>query len=382
MKILYLEWNSIGAKDLEEAFLLEGHQLIRFPIVMKETFKDPEFESKWRSVLRKESPDLVFSVDYFPIFSLLCGQEGIRYLSWVYDSPLRTLYSAAVVNPCNCICLFDRELCRQFQEAGIHTVHYLPMAANVKRLDDMEDFSCQTFLYDVSFVGSLYLEEGNPFDQMASSLSKYAKGYLDGLTAAQMRVQGYDFIEEVLGPVMEEMAEAYPMEELPSIVESREHFYGQFIVNRRITSVERRALLEEVSRYHTVDLFTKYRDFAPANVRNQGPVDYYSEMPMVFKQSRINLNFSRRGLKSGIPLRAFDIMGSGGFLLSSFQADFLDHFVPGEDFIYYESKEDLVQKATYYLSHEEERREIARSGHDKVAAEHTYRHRVKEMLNF
>ncbi len=80
-------------------------------------------------------------------------------------------------------------------------------------------------------------------------------------------------------------------------------------------------------------------------------------------------------------MRAFDIMGSGGFLLSNFQADFLDAFTPGEDFVYYESEEDLLQKIDYYLDHEDERAAIAKNGHDKVAAAHTFRHRVREMLN-
>ncbi len=74
-------------------------------------------------------------------------------------------------------------------------------------------------------------------------------------------------------------------------------------------------------------------------------------------------------------------MGSGGFLVSNFQSDFLDYFIPGEDFVYYESKEDLQQKIDYYLNHEEERRAIAKRGHDKIAAGHTYRHRIREMLS-
>ena len=104
-------------------------------------------------------------------------------------------------------------------------------------------------------------------------------------------------------------------------------------------------------------------------------------MPLVFKQSRINLNIALRGIKSGIPLRAYDIMGAGGFLLSNFQADFLEYFIPGEDFVYYESKEDLLKKVDYYLAHEEERKAIARNGYDRVSAGHTYRHRVREMLD-
>ena len=111
-------------------------------------------------------------------------------------------------------------------------------------------------------------------------------------------------------------------------------------------------------------------------------MDYCDEMPNVFRRSRINLNITLRGMKSGIPLRAFDIMGCGGFLLSNFQADFLDFFVPGEDFVYYESKEDLLQKIDYYLDHEEERQAIAKNGHDKVAEGHTYRHRIREMFDY
>ena len=105
-------------------------------------------------------------------------------------------------------------------------------------------------------------------------------------------------------------------------------------------------------------------------------------MPYIFKQSKINLNITRRGIKSGVPLRAIDIMGCGGFLISNYQADFLDYFVPGGDFVCYESKEDLIQKVDYYLSHEKERQAIAKSGHEKVAAGHTYRHRVRQMLDF
>ena len=69
-------------------------------------------------------------------------------------------------------------------------------------------------------------------------------------------------------------------------------------------------------------------------------------------------------------------------MLTNYQADILDLFVPDEDFVYYESKEDFLRKIGYYLSHEEERKAIAQSGHDKVAARHTYRHRVREMLDF
>lgn len=63
-----------------------------------------------------------------------------------------------------------------------------------------------------------------------------------------------------------------------------------------------------------------------------------------------------------------DIMGSGGFLLSNYQEDFLDDFVPGEDFVFYESEDDFVHKIDYYLAHDNERRQIIANCSGKMQA--------------
>lgn len=380
MKILFIEWASFGNADIKEAFIAEGHTLTCFPFSNRDGRKDAEIETELSGVLRRETPDVVFSFNYFPVISQVCRKNDIKYISWIYDSPYVMLYSYTALNPCNTIYVFDKELYLEFHNAGINTVHYMPMAANVERLDRIAmTAATNSFLYNVSFVGSLYTEQHNFYDRMMS-LSDYTKGYLEALMAAQMKVQGYNFIQESLAPIMDDLYKALPMDPNPDGVESREYLYAQYVINRKITGLERAELLTAIAEHHALDLFTHDNSFSEKNLRNHGTVDYYQQMPLVFKQSRINLNISLRSIKSGIPLRAFDIMGSGGFLLSNFQADFLDDFIPGEDFVYYESKEDLLYKIDYYLCHEEERTEIARNGHDKVANGHTFRHRVREML--
>lgn len=382
MKILFIEWASFGNNDMKEAFTAEGHTVVSYPFSNKDSRRDEVVEKDFSAFLHREVPDMVFSFNYFPVISVVCKQENIRYISWIYDSPYVMLYSYTTINPCNTIYVFDRELYMEFHNAGIQTVHYLPMAANTERLDKIVPAAATSgtpYLYDVSFVGSLYTEEHNFFDRM-TSLSDYTKGYLDALMASQMKVQGYNFIQESLSPIMDDLYRALPMDPNPDGVESREYLYAQYVINRKITGLERDELLHAAAQHFHFDLFTPNRDYTIPNLTNHGTVDYYQQMPMVFKQSRINLNISLRSIKSGIPLRAFDIMGSGGFLLSNFQADYLDNFIPGEDFDYYESKEDFINKINYYLTHEEERIAIAKSGHDKIAAGHTFRHRVREML--
>ncbi|MDD6810702.1 MAG: DUF3880 domain-containing protein [Lachnospiraceae bacterium] len=392
MKVLFIEWASFGNNDIKEAFASEGHSVVCFPFSNKDARRDAEIEAALSATLHQEVPDVVFSFNYFPVISNVCKKEDVRYISWIYDSPYVMLYSYTVINPCNTIYVFDKELYLEFHNAGIPTVHYMPMAANTDRLDKIMPSVCTPpdkaadyasdklpYLYNISFIGSLYTEQHNFFDRM-TTLSDYTRGYLDALMTAQMKVQGYNFIQESLSPIMEDLYKALPMDPNPDGVETKEYLYAQYVINRKITGLERTDLIHAITEHFAFDLFTPNKDFSMSNLNNHGPVGYYKQMPLVFKQSRINLNISLRSIKSGIPLRAFDIMGSGGFLLSNFQADFLDDFVPGEDFVYYESKEDLLYKIDYYLQHEEERVTIARNGHDKVAAGHTFRHRIREML--
>lgn len=103
-----------------------------------------------------------------------------------------------------------------------------------------------------------------------------------------------------------------------------------------------------------------------------GCANYLTETPYIFHNSKINLNITLRSIRSGIPLRCMEIMSCGGFLLTNFQSDFLKHFHAGEDFVFFESKKDLLQKIDYYLIHEEERFAIAESGYQKVLKNHSF----------
>lgn len=147
---------------------------------------------------------------------------------------------------------------------------------------------------------------------MTEKLPDFAKGYLDAIIAAQMKIQGYDFIEDVLGPVINDLYQAFPLDPDPKGMESREYLYAQYVIDRRITALERIDLLNEVAKQHKTDIFTYIKDFAMLNVENHGRVNYMNEMPLVFRQSRINLNITRRGIKSGIPLRALISWAAAG----------------------------------------------------------------------
>lgn len=387
MKILLLSWKSFGTEDIIDAFQKSAHQVIEYPFSDKGERNDDELEKELTAKIRSVTPDFLYSFNYFPVAALTCKKLGLPYVAWVYDSPYVRLYHYTINYPTNFVFVFDKAQYLEFHRAGIQTVHYLPMAANVDRLNAMTDFTAfrKTPWYnqhDVAFVGSLYTEK-HQFYQRMKKISPYTRGYLEGLMAAQKQVYGYNFIQELLTPdILSDMQAALPLRPGADSVESAEYLFAQYVINRQITAMERRELLDAVSRKYGLDLYTPDQALQLPGCTNHGSVDYYDFAPYVFKHAKVNLNISLRSILSGIPLRAFDIMGAGGFLLSNYQEDFLDYFVPGEDFVLFESQQDLLDKIAYYLSHESERAAIAQNGLQKVSADHTYEHRVREMLSY
>ena len=141
----------------------------------------------------------------------------------------------------------------------------------------------------------------------------------------------------------------------------------QFTLCTNVAHLERMEILTQLSEnfpttLYSADLPEEFED----KIDYRGTVYYSTEMPKVFRLSRINLNITLKSIESGIPLRCIDILGAGGFLMSNYQPELVENFENGKEIVCYESTKDLIEKCRYYLSHEEERAEIARRGHDKA----------------
>ena len=103
-------------------------------------------------------------------------------------------------------------------------------------------------------------------------------------------------------------------------------------------------------------------------------------MPLVFNRSKINLNITIRPIQSGLSLRVFDVIGCGGFLMTNYQSELEEYYTPGKEVETYSSVEELIDKCGYYLSHDDERKEIARKGYERTKAQHTYEIRFAQMI--
>ena len=382
-KILYLDWPCFGKEDILETFSLFGYDVIPFFHESYTERVNPDFDKAFDTITEEHDFYFCFSFNYYPLVSEGCKRCNIPYISIIYDSPYVAVYSYTIINPNNYVFIFDSDLYFRLHDEGIQTVYYLPLSVNagrMKRIFKASPIQQKEYQHEVSFIGSLYYEDHNFFERL-TGVSDYTRGYLDAIMKAQQKVYGFNFIEQVLKKdILSDMAQAVPYGTDPYGVQSLEYIYGTYFIDRKITQTERLALLNTVSERFALSLFTRDSNAPIPHARNYGTADYYKDMPHIFRSSKINLNITLRSITSGIPLRGMDIMGCGGFLLTNYQSDFLRHFIPGEDFAYFESRDDLLEKADYYLTHNAERKEIAENGYQKTLAEHSYEVTLLQIL--
>lgn len=384
-KVLFLEWDSIGNAFIKKALESQGFVINVLPINREEdTRKSPVIAERIVRAVMEGEVEFVFSFNYFPIAAIACKACGKKYVSWVYDSPFVQLYSNTITYDTNYVFIFDKGTYEDLRGKGVETVYYLPMAAPVEYYDTLMPNEKQLKKYDadITMIGSMYSEEKNNLFRHLEKLDIYTKGYLDGLIQAQKQIYGYNFLEKALSPeIMKNVRKVCPLSVYPDSMETIEWTFANYFLARRVTALERQDIMSMLQDKYRVQLFTYEPTPKLEKVQNMGVVNNYTEAPIVFKCGRIHLNISLKSILTGIPLRAFDIMGCGGFLLSNFQSDFLDFFEPDEDFGYYESYEDLMEKVRYYVTHDDARERIARNGYEKVKAEHTYIHRIQTILD-
>jgi len=378
MNVLVLGGNFFGLDELQTALVNLGHVPYIFTHPdYKERFSD-NYVSSFKSFVETHHIDFCFSFNYSVLMAKCCHELNKKYISVVYDSPLVSLFSYTLPYPTNYVFCFDSALVNRFCNGGIQNIFYIPLMANIHHMGTVP----VQYQHDISFIGSLYDESHNFYDRL-TSLDDYSKGYIEGLINAQMKVYGANFIEESLTPnIIESMQKACPYPGNTDGIEPDSYIYAQYFINRKTTSLERKQLLSAVGKRYGLDMYTKNPNTMLPGVVNHGPADYYDVMPYVFAGSKINLNITLRSITSGIPLRCLDIMSCGGFLLTNFQSDFLNHFVPNEDFIYFESEEDMLSKIEYYLAHDAERKEIAANGKNKISESFSFECRLFEIIDF
>lgn len=79
-------------------------------------------------------------------------------------------------------------------------------------------------------------------------------------------------------------------------------------------------------------------------------------------------------------MRLFETTGVGAFLITDYKENLHTLYEIGKELIAYRSVDECIELITYYMSHDDERKAIAAAGQRRTLSEHTYYHRMQELV--
>ena len=312
----------------------------------------------------------IFSINYFPFISIVCKSLNILYVSVSVTCPMVEIFNKTIVNPCNKVFLFDKKQYESIVDSNPDGIFYLPLGAAVDRVDSLLGNDSE-YDFDVSFVGSLYSEK-DPF--LSLKLKKEQRSDFEEAIQRQILcgVSGQDLLEKEISndqvEAIRNAAEDFYSSDLS--IQNLDRFVAvNNYLSPHMTYLERVEILNHIGGSfgkEKIHLFTNSSTDEINEVTCHGGVATLTEMPYVFRKSRINLNLTTRSIKTGIPQRVWDVLACKGFLISNYQEELPQYFILGKHLVAYESRQELIELIGFYLEHEDERREIAERGYAVV----------------
>lgn len=377
MKVLMYDWPSFTG-DIVRKFFQKRHMQVEtfyyYPLASLE--EDDIFVEKFVNKIEEGDYDFVFSVNYIPVVAIACHKKGMPYVSWSYDAPLNISHIENTLHfPTNYVFLFDSAQANGYISQGFDNVWHLPLAIDTSYYDVFKPTVADNkrFKSQISFVGQIY---NSTYPGLITPLGEFERKYLDSLINVQTDLYGAFVIDEYLNDDIIHKINTCYREKLKNTDFRITKKKLSYSMATYVTFKERVTILSLLSKKFDVSLYSGDKHPLLTETRQCGRVDYSTEMPYIFKCSDINLNITLKCLQTGIPLRALDIMGCGGFLLTNYQEEFLDFFIPDEDFVYYEDFGDSYEKAAFYLQNDVLRKQIAQNGYDKIKKYFSYDDRL------
>lgn len=385
--IIYFETDEIQLQDIPRALSKMGYSVQSPHLQIRAQEFDRGSCDKAIEILKREAAECAITYNFIETISQACMEADVPYLSWVYDNPQQELYSKYAHYPCNYIFVFDKQQQKRLKQTGIKNVYHMPLAIygdKVERaLQQGEKYAGQ-YEAEIAFVGQLYriesleriMEQADSNVQAAMEES-IAGCFLNWNQQTKMNGMMSDSCVQYLSQVDGHKV----LTQCPYV--SEQYYYEAAVLGRILANRERVAILNELSKQYDVRFYTFDSEVKGLRkkVRVCPGAKYDMEVSHVYQQSRINLNITLHCIETGISQRVFDVMAAGGFLLSNYQEELEELFVPGEDLVLYHNMEELRYYVEYYLTHEEERQRIARNGQRKVLKYHDFQNRMSRVLD-
>lgn len=383
IRILYIETIEINMIDILFALDEIGYEVFRADTNISMQGYKKESCQTIMDMVKEYQIQYVITYDFSESIAQACFETEVPYISWVYDAPQIELYTHYAFYPSNYIFVFDKKQKERLRQIGIKNVYYMPLAIMPNKMNITANENQENGA-EIAFVGRLWKNDAN------EKLLKSGKENI--LKSIEKNMEEcflcWNKTISLHGKMEEEIAEYFDLENkgvngIKYPFASKQFYYEVAITSRMLASRERITILNTLAQKHDVRFYTdsEQTEELSEKVKIMPPV-FSHNVYKIYANSKINLNITLHCIETGVPQRVFEVMAAGGFMLSNYQEELEELFVPGEDIVLYHNLEELEELVDYYLTHEEERARIAKNGQRKVLEYHDMHDRLEIMLDF
>ena len=343
--------------------------------------------------IKEIAPLFIFSINYNKYILRIAEYINIPYVSWTVDTPSLSLFNEKNKSPWALFFIYERDVVENLRKAGFTNVFYLPAAANVTRFENIEISPEESERYscDISFVGSTGFD--NEFQKFYSgNMEQDLAEEIEEIIFKQLIRPNEFLIPKLIANYYRKMGRdiAQLVYQQSGIRLDGDNFISDdqrfaYVLAKEACARWRYSIIKKISSLFSIHLYGDegwgLLGRTQENIVFGGFAEHFLEVPKVYKSSKINLNLTRIYVQSGLPMRVFDTLAAGGFLLTNHKKDLDLFFESGKDIVIFHNDKEMMEAIEYYLNYQEEREAIALRGYEKVKKKHTFTVRMQEVLN-
>jgi spore maturation protein CgeB len=297
----------------------------------------------------------------------------IPHACWLEDDPFYWVKKDSS-SPYKVLFVYDKAYIPKLKRVGFERVYFLPLCTDTKRFREVE--VSKEFICDVSFVGGSYYES---FEILEGLFKKWGNPKIRKIANKAVTIQSENLslhIYEILEILQQEEEYFIPFEDSEGVV-----MFGRILAGAASSKYRERII-------NSLDGFDLhiYGDWGWRKIIKGNNIEFFGSLPhkdlrKLFVSSKINLNLTTTPIKTTLTRRPFDVLACGGFVLSDYRQDIKSLLEIDKEIVCFQDEEELKKKISYFLKHPEECRWIVKKGQMRVLREHTYRHRMEEIVD-
>ena len=333
-------------------------------------------------VVAQIEPVLVFSINHVHGLAEVCHGHDLPLLVWEIDPCTDGLRPPGTDTHHVVIHTYREANVDRFRAAGFSNVVYTPLAANTtRRCPSPTEVERGP---EVCFVGA----------SMVAQSRSFRRQFLDAWVKCsennpQARKQG----QQVLGGVLKAQR-LRPRNYLIPILMQR-HFDAflaqaeRFLVDDPVAMVAEMAAAERrlniVAALGTEGIHVwgdpGWKATQGRGVVYRGFAGHNQQLTDIYRRGRVHVDVNRLYQLDIVPMRVFDILACGGFLIAEHSPALAELFELGVEVESWSSIPELIDKVRHFRAHPEQAEAIALAGLKAVQERHSIQERVFEMLS-